>query len=406
MATKVLAPSLGEGVDELSIVKWLKQEGEMVTELESLLEVETDKVVTEIPSPATGMLLRIIVPENGLITVGMIIAWIGQPAENIPRPDAAAPGTPTQGGLTTGMHEKNMPQKNDPLDTSFASRRSGFISPVVAKIAHEKNVDLNLIKGTGLGGRITKKDVLAFIESGGKPDGPGGKLGDSLIPHSLIRKAIAERMLLSKQTSPHVMTVMEVDISRVAMHRTENKDAFARDGIKLTFTAYFISAIVEALKAYPKVNSSWSKAGLVVHSALNIGVATSLGEDGLIVPVIKNADLLSLPDIARTVNDLVERARTNKLHPDEVKDGTFTLTNHGVSGSLLAMPIIYQPQSGILGVGKIQKRPVVVTDAQGNDSIGIRPMAYLSFVFDHRILDGIVADWFLSKVVESLESWK
>ena len=405
MATKVLAPSLGEGVDELSIVKWLKQEGEMVTELESLLEVETDKVVTEIPSPATGMLLRIIVPENGLITVGMIIAWIGQPAENIPRPDAAAPGTPIQGRLTTGTHEKNMPQE-DPLNTSFASRRSGFISPVVAKIAHEKNVDLNLIKGTGLGGRITKKDMLAFIESGGKQVGPGGKLGDSLIPHSMIRKAIAERMLLSKQTSPHVMTVMEVDISRVAVHRTENKEAFAREGIKLTFTAYFISAVIEALKAYPKVNSSWSKAGLVVHSALNIGVATSLGEDGLIVPVIKNADLLSLPDIARTVNDLVERARTNKLHPDEVKDGTFTLTNHGVSGSLLAMPIIYQPQSGILGVGKIQKRPVVVTDTQGNDSIGIRPMAYLSFVFDHRILDGIVADWFLSKVVESLESWK
>ncbi len=405
MAVKVMAPRLGEGVDELAIVKWLKREGEMVAELEALLEVETDKVVTEIPSPATGMLLKIVVPENELAAAGMVIAWIGQPEEIIPQPDEVTLGKHLQGRIITGRPEKNTPLAGIP-DKSFARDRTTFISPVVSKIAREKKVDLTLIKGTGLGGRITKKDVLSFLESGASSIAPIGKSGDILIPHSTIRKAIAGRMVLSKQTSPHVMTVMEVDISRVAAHRTENKDAFARDGIKLTFTAYFISAVLEGLKAFPKVNSSWTEQGLVVHSAFNIGVATSLGEDGLIVPVIKNADHLSLSEIARAVNDLVERARNNKLHPEDVKDGTFTLTNHGVSGSLLAMPIIYQPQSGILGVGKIQKRAVVISDTLGNDSIGIRPMAYLSFVFDHRILDGIVADWFLSKVVESLENWK
>lgn len=405
MATKVLAPRLGEGVDELNIVKWLKHEGEMVIELESLLEVETDKVVTEIPSPATGMLLKIIVPENGLVAVGMVIAWIGQPAENVPVTYAAVPGNPAQGQMSKGLAEKKVTDGAD--KPSFGRHRSGFIAPVVAKIVHENNVDLTLLKGTGLGGRITKTDVLAFIETGEKTIAQAGiQKGDHLIPHNVIRKAIAERMLFSKQTSPHVMTVMEADISRVVAHRIANKDVFARDGINLTFTAYFISAVAAGLQAFPKVNSSWTDAGLILHSAINIGMATSLGEDGLIVPVIKDANHLSLSEIARKVNDLVERARVHKLHSVEVKDGTFTLTNHGVSGSLLAMPIIYQPQSGILGVGKIQKRPVVLTDLDGNDSIAIRQMVYLSFIFDHRILDGVLADWFLSKVVELLENWK
>ena len=198
---------------------------------------------------------------------------------------------------------------------------------------------------------------------------------------------------------------MEADISRVVAHRAANKGIFAREGVNLTYSAYFISSIVAGLKAFPMVNSSWSEEGLLLHTAYNIGLATSLGEEGLIVPVIKNADRLSLSGIARSVNDLAGRARTKKLHPDEVKGGTFTLTNHGISGSLFAMPIINQPQCGILGVGVIQKRPVVITDADGNDSIAIRPMVYLSFVFDHRILDGVLADRFLSTVVKSLENW-
>ena len=212
-------------------------------------------------------------------------------------------------------------------------------------------------------------------------------------------------MVHSERTSPHVTTVMEVDLSRVVAHREANKAAFARDGVNLTFTAYFIAAIVAGLKAYPLVNSSWSDEGLLVHQQINIGMATSLGDEGLIVPVIKDADSLSLLGLARTINDLANRARAKKLQPDEVKGGTFTITNHGISGSLFATPIINQPQCGILGVGAIQKRAVVISDKALGDVIAIRPMVYLSLTFDHRILDGASADYFLAKVVESLQNY-
>jgi 2-oxoglutarate dehydrogenase E2 component (dihydrolipoamide succinyltransferase) len=221
-----------------------------------------------------------------------------------------------------------------------------------------------------------------------------------LLKHSTIRKQIAARMVESKHTSPHVLTVMEADMSRVAKHRAANKAAFERDGVNLTFTAYFMMAIVAGLKAYPQTNSSWTDEGLLVHKNINLGMAVSLGEDGLIVPVIKGADNLSLLAMARSVNDLATRSRNKKLQPDDVKGGTFTLTNHGVSGSLFAFPVINQPQAGILGIGAMQKRVVVIDDA-----IAIRPMVYISFVFDHRILDGASADWFLAKVKETLETW-
>ncbi|HXD09706.1 MAG TPA: dihydrolipoamide acetyltransferase family protein, partial [Anaerolineales bacterium] len=304
----------------------------------------------------------------------------------------------------------------------ITNRELGFISPVVSKIAAEHGVNLQQINGTGLNGRITKNDVLAFVESGRQKMESGIQggdnrpqtstlsrhpaptvapmLGDQLIKHTTIRKQIAEHMVMSKHTSPHVLTVMEADMSRVAKHRSMNKEVFARDGINLTFTAYFMMAIVAGLKNYQTVNSSWSDEGILVHKAVNIGMATSLGEEGLIVPVIKGADNHSLLAMARSVNDLANRARSKKLQPDEVKGGTFTLTNHGISGSLLAYPVINQPQCGILGVGALQKRVVVIDDA-----IAIRPMVYLSFVFDHRILDGASADWFLAKVKETLENW-
>jgi 2-oxoisovalerate dehydrogenase E2 component (dihydrolipoyl transacylase) len=224
--------------------------------------------------------------------------------------------------------------------------------------------------------------------------------GDQLIKHTPIRKSIAGHMVESKHTSPHVLTVMEADMSRVAKHRVANKAGFEKDGVNLTFTAYFISAVVAGLKAHPIVNSSWSDEGVLIHKNINIGMATSLGEDGLIVPVIKGADAHSLMTMARAVNDLANRARSKKLQPDDVKGGTFTLTNHGTSGSLFAFPIINQPQCGILGVGAMQKRVIVIDDA-----IAIRPMIYLSFAFDHRILDGASADGFLSKVKETLEDW-
>lgn len=436
MPTKVIMPQLGESVVEGTVTKWLKKEGETIAEFEALLEVNTDKVDTEIPSPASGTVLKLLVSEGVTVTAGTVLAWLGQPGEEIPQGDTPpVKHTPVQTPPNASAAQPSaVPQQ--------ATRELGFISPVVAKIAQEHNVDLQQVIGTGQGGRITKKDVLAFVE--GKPAGTAAAeipiwetpadgdlfrptemmfkntsdntnaptvpaasatptapmVGDQLIPHTSIRRSIAEHMIKSKSISAHVTTVMEVDLSKVVAHREANKAAFARDGVNLTYTAYFMSAIVSALKAYPQVNSSWSDEGLVLHSAINIGMATSLAEAGLIVPVIKAADGLSLLGMARAVNDLAQRARDRKLQPDEVKGGTFTLTNHGISGSLFATPIINQPQCGILGVGLVQKRAVVI-----NDAIAIRPMVYISLTFDHRILDGASADWFLAKVVDTLQNW-
>jgi len=411
MATKVLVPLLGEGVEEVTVIKWLKKEGDSVNELEPLLEVNTDKVDTEIPAPISGTVLKILAEEGVPAKVGTVLAFIGNPGEAV------------DGGQLSVGTEKPVPQPQSVTvqnQTSTAndqqriiSRDIGFISPVVAKIAAEHGVNLSQVQGTGLNGRITKNDVLDYVE--GQKSKVESRLaqpanlqpvnikpieGDQLIKHTVIRKQIAEHMVMSLHTSPHVLTVMEADMSRVAKHRSANKEIFVRDGINLTFTAYFMMAIVAGLKAYPTVNSSWTEEGVLVHKAVNIGMATSLGEEGLIVPVIKDADNLSLLAMARAVNDLANRARSKKLQPDDVKGGTFTLTNHGISGSLFAFPVINQPQCGILGVGAMQKRVVVIDDA-----IAIRPMVYLSFVFDHRILDGASADWFLMKVKETLENW-
>jgi 2-oxoglutarate dehydrogenase E2 component (dihydrolipoamide succinyltransferase) len=293
-----------------------------------------------------------------------------------------------------------------------APRPSTFISPIVRKLAGEHKVDLSQLVGSGLNGRITKQDVLSFLEGSQKAGGPASPrstvspgAAEKLVPITAVRRQIAERMQHSKQTSPHVMTVMEADMRRVTAHRAANKAEFTSNGVNLTYTAYFISAIAAGLKAQPLVNSSWTEQGILVHPEINIGMATSLGDEGLIVPVLRRADELSLLGIARAVNDLAARARSHKLHPEEVRGGTFTLTNHGVGGSLFAMPIINQPQCGILGVGALQKRVQVVTDASGNDAIAIRPMLYLSFVFDHRILDGASADAFLMQVKGTLEAW-
>lgn len=411
MATKVLVPLLGEGVEEVTVTKWLKHEGDTVKELEPLLEVNTDKVDTEIPAPASGTVLKIVTQEGIPAKVGSVLAFIGKPGESVKSdsvPSASVSSAPARKVETQASAPKPS-TVNRPPSTDI-----GFISPVVAKIAADNSVDLSQVQGTGLNGRITKNDVLAFIEnrksgvsapvSTAMPQAPRVTLdsgaGDTLVKHTVIRKQIADHMVMSHHTSPHVLTVMEADMSKVVAHRSANKDIFARDGVNLTFTAYFMMAIVAGLKAYPLTNSSWTDEGVLVHKAINLGMATSLGEEGLIVPVIKNADDLSLLAMARSVNDLANRARTKKLQPDDVRGGTFTLTNHGISGSLFAFPIINQPQCGILGVGAMQKRAVVIEDA-----IAIHPMIYLSFVFDHRILDGASADWFLMKVKETLENW-
>jgi len=402
-------PQLGESVLEGTITKWLKARGERVSEYEPLLEVNTDKVDTEIPSPAAGVLLDILVSEGTTVQAGSLLAWIGEAGEPLPTGDR------TQAAV------QPPPIAGQAAPPTGPGRELGFISPVVARMAAEHGIDLKEVPGTGQGGRITKKDVQAYLEQlkvegeqvvgadlGVSPSAPPPPTSPapvtppapSLLPMTPIRRMIAEHMVLSKHTSPHVTTVMEADMSRVVAHREANKAVFARDGANLTFTAYLISAVVTALKAYSIVNSSWSEEGVVLHRPINIGMATSLGEEGLIVPVIKNADSLSLLGLARLINDLSNRARLKKLQPDEVKGGTFTLTNHGTSGSLFATPIINQPQCAIMGAGVIQKRVMVI-----NDAIAIRPMMYISLTFDHRILDGAIADIFLGKVVESLQNW-
>jgi pyruvate/2-oxoglutarate dehydrogenase complex dihydrolipoamide acyltransferase (E2) component len=285
-------------------------------------------------------------------------------------------------------------------------------------------VDLSQVEGTGLGGRITKKDILAYVE-GRQPEAapvtapvaapvlapvagleerptpvaPAPAVAGETVPLTSIRRAIAEHMVRSKHTSPHVTTVFEVDFTAVAKHRTAHKEAFARDGANLTFTAYIVAATVQALKQHPLVNSSWSDDGIVLKRDINLGMATAI-PDGLIVPVIKQADSMSLLGLARTINDLAQRARNKQLQPHEVQGGTFSVTNHGTSGSLFATPIINQPQTGILGVGAIEKRVKVIDDA-----IAIRPMAYVSFTFDHRILDGSSADAFVATIKEIIEMW-
>ncbi|MGA2110971.1 MAG: dihydrolipoamide acetyltransferase family protein [Anaerolineales bacterium] len=419
MATQVKMPQLGESVVEGTIAKWLKREGETVQELEPLVEIDTDKVDTEIPAPATGKLLKVYVGEGTTVKAGTLLAIIGREEEVVvleelgPKPGTSEPQGPAGPVRAARVQEL------------------GFVSPVVAKVAAEHQVDLLEVRGTGLRGRITKKDVLSFLEARrnasanevapawerpGEGDlfrpsdlqfpkgaassapAPATPADGEIMPLSPVRRQIAERMVRSKSVSAHVTTVMEADLGAVLAHRDANRMALERDGVKLTLTPYFVLAAVSALKAYPEVNSSWEESGIRYHRAVHIGVAVSLGSEGLVVPVIKEAEQKSLLRLAMEVNDLSRRARSHQLKAEEVQGGTFTLTNHGVSGSLLATPIINPPQCAILGVGLVQKRVVVIGDA-----IAIRPMAYLTLTFDHRILDGARADAFLAKVIEILQ---
>jgi pyruvate/2-oxoglutarate dehydrogenase complex dihydrolipoamide acyltransferase (E2) component len=438
MGTQVIMPQLGESVVEGKVSRWLKQIGETVKLYEPLLEVETDKVTTEVTAAGEGTLLKLYANEGDMVKAGTLIAFIGVVGENGPA-----------GGIVATHGEQVDATEAITVTAKRGNGSNARISPVVARIASEHNVDISLIHGTGEGGRVTKKDILAYVGSP-RPVGeerevraelekleaweqPGlGELfrpteevfgkatpasasliapavtstvvpGD-IMPLNGMRKAIADHMVMSKRTSPHVTTVFEVDLSKVVAHRQANKSAFERDGANLTFTPYFAMATTAALKKYPLVNSSWSESGIVLHRTVNLGIAVSLGVDGLIVPVIKNADSLNLLGLARTINDLAERARRKQLKPGEVQGGTFTITNHGTSGSLFATPVINQPQCGILGVGMIQKRVVVVTH-NDVDAIAIRPMVYLGLTFDHRILDGHSADNFVAAIKQMLEAW-
>ena len=425
MPVQVLMPQFGESVVEGTITRWLKSEGDAVDEYEPLVEVNTDKVDTEIPCPVKGRLSQILVDAGNTVLAGTVLAMIAPESESASEMKQVLTSLDNQAAPEKMELSADVaPPKKPATQPIGRTSNLGFISPVVSRMAQEYHIDLSRIQGSGLGGRITKNDLMDYLEkhaegspiSGAPASLPqpaqptyASPVPGQVLPLTAVRRSIAEHMVFSKRTSPHVTTVMEADLSRVTAHRLANKEPFAREGTSLTYSAYFVAAAAQALKASPIVNSSWVDeaalpgGGIRIHSQINIGLATSLGEGGLIVPVIRAADGLSLLGIARAVNDLSNRARLRQLRPEEVKGGTFTITNHGTSGSLFATPIINQPQCGILGVGMIQKRVVVLTDEIGNDSIAIRPMVYLSFTFDHRILDGAIADQFLGKVVELLE---
>ena len=396
MTTNVLAPLIGEGVEELSVVAWKKKPGELVAEGEALVELESDKVVTEVPSPASGRVAELLASEGDTVRVGSVIAAI---AAAEAADEKAAP---------------NGPVKALPLGPSA---RAGFLSPLVRKLVAEHSVDPARIAGTGVGGRVTKEDVLAFVAARARAAGAHVSAGPAAAnagaaasgplhrPHSILRKRIAERMIASQMTSAHVLTVAEADMSAIVAHRAANKEAYAKAGVKLTLSAYFVWALARALRGFPDMNASWADDHMILHPDVNIGLAVSLGDGGLIVPVLKKADELDLLATAKGVDALAEAARTGRLDNESVKGGTFTLTNYGTTGSLIAAPIINQPQIGILGTGTLQKRPVALTSADGIDSIAIRTMVYISLVFDHRALDGEAASRFLGVVKSFLESW-
>jgi len=386
MAIEVKLPQLGETVVEGTVGKWLKQVGELVKKYEPLLEVMTDKVDVEIPSPAEGILSRILVQEGETVQVGTVLAVIGEEA---PAGVQAPPGTAIEAPPRETVTEEVRPP--------------GWVSPAVAKLAAEHGINVALVKGTGAEGRVTKQDILRFIEEQAKAQEVEAKPEEAIpseevVPLTTIRKAIAEHMVRSKRTSPHVTTVMEADLNRIVQFREEIKDEFQeRHGVKLTYLPFFIQAAASALTAFPPVNSSFAEDRIILKKRVNIGLAVAL-EEGLIVPVLKDADKKGFLALAREADDLVRRAREKRLHPDDVTEGTFTITDHGIFGSLFATPIIHQPQAAILGIGAITKRVVVVDDA-----MAIRPMVYLSLSFDHRAFDGSVADRFLQTIKEKLE---
>ena len=414
-------PKLGESVIEGQVARWLKAPGDQVEKLEPLLEISTDKIDTEVPAPAGGVLLQILVVEGETVDAGVTLAYIGQPGEELVQPaptTAVAPAAPP-----TGAPAASYPAHSAP---TIAQRPTGraFISPVVSRMAAEHSVDLAQVPGTGLNGRITKKDIVAFLEDGAAPpvlsaqhtsiaSPPSARLAlnddETLHPLTSMRRAIAQHMVQSKAVSPHVTTLFEVDMTATVRHREAHKEAFAARGLHLTYTAYFAMSTAAALAAHPRVNSRFREDGIVQSRRVHLGIAVAL-DDGLIVPVLRDADEKNLQGVARALNDLTNQARSGTLMVDATRGGTFTMTNHGTSGSLLGTPIINQPQAGILGIGAIVKRPVVRSAAasllpSADDAIVIRPMCYLSFTFDHRVLDGAEADRFVAHIKEQLETW-
>ena len=403
----VIMPQMGESIAEGTVTKWHKKVGDRVERDEPLFEISTDKVDTEIPSPASGILSEIRVGEGQTVPINTVVAVIGEKVAEA-RTEAPRQAPPSRPPAPP-------PPPPPPAATSERGPRS---SPLVRKMAREHEIDLLRVSGSGQGGRVTKQDVVKHLESRRAPASaptaqmprasaaaapavaatPPGRA--EIAPMSAMRKSIAEHMILSRRTSAHVTTVFEADVSRIVQARESLKRTFEKEeGVKLTYTPFFIRAVTSALKSFPALNASIEGDKILYRKDYNIGVAVAL-EGGLIVPVVHHADEKSFLGLARAVSDLGERARGKKLKPEEVQGGTFTLTNPGPYGSLFGTPIINQPQVAILGVGGIHKRPVVV-----NDAIAVRSMVYLALSFDHRLVDGALADQFMADVKRRLEGW-
>jgi 2-oxoglutarate dehydrogenase E2 component (dihydrolipoamide succinyltransferase) len=444
---------MGESIAEGTIVRWIKKVGDSIDRDEPLFEISTDKVDAEIPSPAAGVLTEIKVKEGETVAVNSVVATIGtanevKTAGSSGLPEAAAGQPEIQAAGTQSAGAAGAVTNAD--EASHEDLRRQKSSPLVRKIAAEHNVDISRIQGTGLGGRVTKEDILKFIEEGAPasaeapaaspgpraanpeppvdkarpaaapaaeappaasspaasapppaPAGPTFKPGErvQVVPMSVMRKKIAEHMVLSARTSPHVYSVYEVNFGRVAALREKKKAAYETGGAKLTYTAFIAKAAIDALRQFPIVNASIDGDNIVYKKDINLGIAVAL-DNGLIVPVVRNADEKNLLGLSRAIDDVANRARTKKLNPEEVQGGTFTITNPGVFGALYGLPLINQPQVAILGVGAIEKRPVVIDEA-----IGIRPVCHITLGYDHRLVDGADAGRFLSYLKERLENF-
>jgi 2-oxoglutarate dehydrogenase E2 component (dihydrolipoamide succinyltransferase) len=473
---EVIMPQMGESIAEGTITKWLKKVGDTIKRDEPIFEISTDKVDAEIPSPVAGTLTEIKVPEGQTVAINTVVAVIGEagaqasaPAPAAEKPaaapapapapaPAAPPPVPAPPSAAEAEPEKPAAKVEPPAAPKFApsaapapapapapaapsdnvesieDRLRQRSSPLVRRIAAENNVDIREIPGTGIHGRVTKSDVMGYIDGRqGQPAAAAAATSaptaaaapaamtaapaepavarvaipiterDEVVPMTKIRKITAENMILSKRTSAHVTTVFHVDYSAISRLREQHKDEFLKkNGVKLTYLPFIFRASIQALKEFPQVNASIDGENIVYHKDVHLGMAVAL-DWGLIVPVIRSADEKSIVGLARATNDLADRARSKRLKPEEIQGGTFTVTNPGVFGSLFGTPIIPQPQVAILGVGTIEKRPVVITDEMGNDAIGIRTMGYLALSFDHRLIDGADADKFMASVKKALE---
>src|SRR6267378_3026351 len=429
-------PQMGESIAEGTLSKWLKKVGDEVKRDEPIFEISTDKVDAEIPAPAAGVLAEILVKEGETVAVQTVVARletekgaaVSAPAVVSAPASSPAPPAPQREATPTSSPARQQPPAPAIAAThsgngnSFEDRVRTKSSPLVRKIAAEHGLNIASMQGTGIAGRVTKRDIVGFIDSGaatpGAPGVPAGSwtgghalplpqpwAGDVVEPMSKMRALISEHMVASRHTSAHVTSFIEIDFTRIARIRAKKRAEFeAATGQKLTYMPFIIKAVTQGLREFPVMNSSVAGTNVIYRKQINIGIAVAL-EWGLIVPVIKHADDLSLSGITRALNDLAARARAKKLSPEEVQEGTFTITNPGVFGSLMGTPIINQPQVAILGVGAIEKRPKVLAGTDGEDTIAIRTCAYFSISFDHRVIDGAVADQFLAFVKKTIETF-